>query len=283
MTYIITDKARNISQLNRYMLAKTLSMFSYSGLPDTIPEKELEKLLQTHGYAFYTEIDEVPYVVWGGMGGELDEYYNPTEIVVHNPALGINRNFNIKTDGVLIKNDDMEMGLIPLFERFNTLMVENQINLDMHAFNTRAIQLLSASDDKTRESAELFLKKLRNGESAVIGDNAMFDGVKVHTTNTGSSSVLTHLIEYQQFLKAAMYNEVGVSAPSNMKRERLVSGEVNQQEDALLVFVDSMMKCRQEAVEEINRRYGEKVKVEFGGIWGRKDEKKDEARIIVPD
>ena len=283
MTYVINDKARNISQLNRYMLAKTLSMFDYSGLPDSVPQKELEKLLQTHGYAFYTEIDDVPYVLWGGMGGELDEYYNPTEIVIHNPALGINKNFNIKEDGVLIKNDDMEIGLLPLFERFNTLMIENQINMDMHGFNSRALKLISASDDRTRESAELFLKKLRNGESAVIGDNAMFEGVKVHTSNNGGGSTLVHLIEYQQYLKAALYNEVGISAPSNMKRERLNSGEVNQQEDALLIFVDSMLKCRKEAIQKINEKYSENIDVKFSGVWERKDEAESESRIIVPD
>jgi|SRR5690554_1606887 len=283
MTYVINDKARNISQLNRYMLAKTLSMFDYSGLPDSVPQKELEKLLQTHGYAFYTEIDDVPYVLWGGMGGELDEYYNPTEIVIHNPALGINKNFNIKEDGVLIKNDDMEVGLLPLFERFNTLMIENQINMDMHGFNSRALKLISASDDRTRESAELFLKKLRNGESAVIGDNAMFEGVKVHTSNSGGSSTLVHLIEYQQYLKAALYNEVGISAPSNMKRERLNSGEVNQQEDALMIFVDSMLKCRKEAIQKINEKHSENIDVKFSGVWERKDEAESESRIIVPD
>lgn len=283
MTYVINDKARNISQLNRYMLAKTLSMFDYSGLPDSVPQKELEKILQTHGYAFYTEIDDVPYVLWGGMGGELDEYYNPTEIVIHNPALGINNNFNINEDGVLIKNDDMEIGLLPLFERFNTLMIENQINMDMHGFNSRALKLISASDDRTKESAELFLKKLRNGESAVIGDNAMFEGVKVHTSNSGGGSTLVHLIEYQQYLKAALYNEVGISAPSNMKRERLNSGEVNQQEDALMIFVDSMLKCRKEAIQKINEKYSENIEVKFSGAWERKDEAESESRIIVPD
>lgn len=55
MPYDYKAKTRNINQLNKYMLAKTLSMFEYQGLPETIPQRELERLLQTNGYAFITK------------------------------------------------------------------------------------------------------------------------------------------------------------------------------------------------------------------------------------
>ena len=38
--------------------------------------------------------------------------------------------------------------------------------------------LISASDDKTKQSADLFLQKILDGEFSIIGENAFFKGVK---------------------------------------------------------------------------------------------------------
>lgn len=281
--YKVNDKAKNVSNLNRYMLAKTLSMFTYRGLPETIPQKDLELLLQTKGFAFFTMVEETPYVFYGGQGGELDEYYSPTRININNPALKFNEQLNINEDGVLIKNDDMQMGLYPLLEQFHSLMVENQITLDMYSFNSRALKFFSASDDKTKESADLFIKKLKEGEFTVIGDNAMFDGVKTHTSNSSGSSSITELIEYQQYLKSSLYGELGINSPFNMKRERVNSGEVNQHEESLSIFVDNMKENRDEALKKINQKYGLNIRCEFAGVWKAKREKDKTKTAILTD
>lgn len=267
--YKVNDKEKNIRELNDYMLAKTLGMFSYSGLPDTIPQRELERLLQLNGYAFITEHNGALYAFAGGLGGKRDAYNLPTEINVSNPALNISKTYNLKNDGVLIVNDSMGLGLKPLFERFNTLLVENHITMELNTFNTRLTTVISAGDDRTRQSAETFLKKLRDGETTVIGENAFFDGVKVHGGNSGSTAPITSLIEYHQYLKSALYNEVGIDSPYNMKRERLNTAEVEQGTNSLSVLVDSMYHCRISGLVEVNAKYGLEVNVNFSGVWKR--------------
>lgn len=268
--YKTTDKRRNVRDLNRYMLAKTLTMFRYTGLPDTIPAKEFERLLQGNGFAFVTEVEGDLYAMNGAKGGEPDAYYCPTTINVANPALSYFETLNLKTDGVLVKNDDEQMGLLPLFEKYHTLMTENQISMDFASLNARVTTFLSASDDKTRESAERFMKRVHEGELTVIGDNAMFDGVKTHSGSATSSTRVTDLIEYHQYLKAGIFGEVGINAPFNMKRERVNSDEVGQHEESLSVLVDNMKQCRDEAIAEINQKYGTEITCEFSGIWERK-------------
>ena len=159
MAYSYKDKTRNILVSNNYMLAKTLSMFEWENLPETIPYKELEKILQVNGYAFISEVNGELYALSGSLGGEVDAYGNPTEIIINNVGLKFNKTLNIKNDGVLIHNDDMNMGLIPLLERYNTFLVENDINMMMFGYNSRTQKLISASDDKTKASAELVVRK----------------------------------------------------------------------------------------------------------------------------
>lgn len=267
MSYNFKSKQTNVANLNQYMLAKTLSMFEYSNLPLSIPYRELEKMLQVNGYAFFTKVENDYYVFTGGLGGETDVYGNPTTITISNPALNFNKTLDLKTDGVLILNDDMGMGLMPLFNKHHTLLIENDINMVLHGYNTRMQKLISASDDKTKASAESYVKKAIDGDIAVVGENAIFDGVKVSSGNTGQNVSITSMIEYSQYIKATMFNEIGLSANFNMKRERLIDSEIEAGEDSLFAFVYSMMKCRLSAFKEIKKLFGTDINVDFGSVW----------------
>lgn len=267
MTYDYKAKKNNVNQLNNYMLAKTLSMFEYTGLPETIPAKELEKILQLKGFAFITEVDSKLYAFSCSKSGEQDAYGNPLQVTIANPYLKFNKTLNIDGDGVLFSSDEMDLGLYPLFEKCNTQLVENEITMTLWGFNARTQKLISAPDDKTKESADLYLKKIIDGDLSVIGENALFDGVKVQATQNGQGVTVQSMIEYHQYIKSVMFNEVGISSNFNMKRERLVSGEVEQSEDSLFPFVYNMLQCRQNAVKAINEKYGLNITVDFGSVW----------------
>lgn len=267
MAYHYKDKAANVKQLNQYMLAKTVSMFEYQGLPDTLPADVLEKMLQQHGAVFVTKVEGEIYAFTGGIGGEVDVYNRPTQIVIANPALKFNKTLDLEKDGVLMRNDDFCIGLIPLFDKAHTMMVENDINMMVYGYNTRTQKLISASDDKTRESAELLIKRSIDGDISVIAENAIFDGVRVQSAQSSQSVTITSMTEFQQYLKGSLYNEVGLSSNFNMKRERLISSELDASEDSLFPFVYNMMRCRIEAVKKINEMFDLNIQVDFGSVW----------------
>ena len=275
MPYDYKDKTRNIKQLNKYMLAKTLSMFEYQGLPETIPQRELERLLQTNGYAFITKApDGELYAFSGSLGGtERDPYGQPTQITITNVALNFNKTLDLNKDGVLLLNDDMRIGVMPVFEKCNTLLVENDVNMVMWGFNSRIQKLITAPDDKSKESADLYMKKIIDGDLSIIGDNAMFDGVKMQAPAASSGAGVQQMIEYQQYIKSEMFNEVGLSSNFNMKRERLISSEVDQAEDSLFPLVYNMMENRISGIAELNETYGLDITVDFGSVWALKNKK----------
>lgn len=271
MNYNFKDKNTNVNQLNNYMLAKTLSMFEWENLPDSIPHRELEKILQVNGYAFITKVNGDFYALSGSLGGELDAYGNYTTITINNVFLKFNKTLSIKDDGVLISNDDMLMGVMPLYTKHNTMLIENDINMILHGYNTRIQTLISASDDKTKDNGNAYLKKIIDGEVGVIGETALFDGIKLQSANGISGGVITNMTEYHQYIKASLFNEIGLSANFNMKRERLTSGEVSQGEDSLFPYVYNMLKCRLQAVKKINTMFELKLNVAFGSVWHIKE------------
>lgn len=265
------NKQANIRQSNAYMLAKTLSMFEWQGLPETIPHRELERLLQHHGFAFITEVEGALYAFYGTLGGEQDVYGNPKDITINNVGLNFNKTLSIKDDGVLVLSDDSKMGLLPLFNKYHYMMAENDISMVIRGFNSRIQKLISASDDKTKASADAYLAKVIDGELGVIGESALFDGIRLQSSQSGQGDGITPLIEFQQYMRGTLYNEIGLNANFNMKRERLTGGEVEANDDALYPFVDNMMQCRLIAATAINEKYGTEIAVDYGSVWHKKN------------
>lgn len=264
----VRDKDTAVTEFIANMLAKTQSMFEYGGLPDSIPQKELERLLQTTGNAFVTSVDGVLYALTGGKGGEPDVYGRATLYTVANPALKLNKTYDIQKDGVLIENDSNGESLLPLVGRYAVLHTDGLISLNTASILTRITMLISASDDKTKQSAEEFLRKIQDGEFSIIGENAFFKGVNMQAAPTTNSVYITQLIELVQYYKASMYNELGLNANYNMKRERLNLGEVSMNVDVLLPYVDNMLKERQNAVEKINEMFDTEISVKLASSWG---------------
>lgn len=264
----VRDKDTAVTEFIANTLAKTQSMFEYEGLPDSIPQKELERLLQTTGNAFVTSVDGVLYALSGGKGGEPDVYGRATLYTVANPAIKLNKTYDIQKDGVLIENDSNGESLLPLIGRYAVLHTDGLISLNTASILTRITMLISASDDKTKQSAEEFLRKIQDGEFSIIGENAFFKGVNMQTAPTTNSVYITQLIELIQYYKASMYNELGLNANYNMKRERLNLGEVSMNVDVLLPYVDNMLKERQNAVEKINEMFDTEISVKLASSWG---------------
>ena len=262
-----SDKQTLFEYYCNYTLTRTQSMFEYINLPDTIPAKWLEYYLQTNGSCCVAKVDGNLYALLGGVGGELDEYYQPTQYIVSNPALDISECYTIGTDCVYCKNDFMGFGLIPLISRYSGLMAENVLTIRQSDISMRNLFLLSAPDDDTYQSTKHFVEELEAGRISVVGDSAFFDGVKMQSNSHGTGDYMIQFIELQQYLKGSLYNELGLNANFNMKREALSGDEIAMNDDALMPLIDNMLKMRREFVADINDMFGTNIEVDYGSTW----------------
>lgn len=272
--YVKDKKLSSKSYIN-YMTIRLQKMFKYENLPDTIPREILEYYLMINGTCYITKVDGNLYALMGTFGGEPDPYYKPTKYIVANPALHLSKEYDINKDGVLMRNDSIWQGLYPLMSRYACLMAENVLTIRSADVMLRVLAMLTAPDDKTKIAAEAYLKKLENGEFGVIAENRFFEGVKMQSPPSNNGSYLTQFIELHQYLKGSFYNEIGLNANFNMKREALGDGESSLNEDSLLPLCDEMLRCRQEDVLKINEMFGTDISVEFDSSWAQNVIEKD--------
>lgn len=254
-----------------YMYDRTLSMFKYTNLPDTIPEEMFEYYLQHYGSCVITKVDDKLYAFHGNYGGYIDPYYRPTLYIVANPALKYSAQLQINKDCVFCINDKLWVGLEPLISRYAYLIAENLITLRVANIMLRIVALLSAPDDKTKAEAERYLSNLVEGKLGIIGENRFFEGVKMQSPPSNNGSYLTQFIELHQYLLGTFYSEIGLKANFNMKREAIMAEESSLNDDVIVALVETMYQCRLSNVERINAMYGTDIRVSYSGEWLRND------------
>lgn len=293
----ILNKQAGIHTYVNYMLDRTNKMFEWTGLPDTIPPRILELFLQMNGYAAFVRVEETKtidypgrlvtkpgvYVFWGGIGGERDIYYRPILFTLANPRLKQSLQCQVIYDSsqleqnpenpcVLMRSDSNYMGLMPLFSRYAVQLVENDISIRSAQINARAQVGISVNTDREAETARKYLDDLEAGKLAVMGETAFLDGISVANVGTQSANVIIQLIELQQYLKASWFNDLGLNANFNMKREYISREEIGSQTDVLLPLVDDMLECRKEAAKLINEIFDLNISVEKNSAWADKDQ-----------
>ena len=262
----LTDKHKLLKQFKSNQLNKSLTMFEWSNLPETIPAVELEKMLQINGYAVIAEYQGNLYAFQAGFSGQ-DPYNQPTKALVNNPALKNNTTYTIGDDCIVIKNDDMKQGLNGIYEYYGQRLIENQITMLMTDYNLRMPFTISSSDDQTTQSAKMYLKKIIEGSLGVIGEQKLFKALSVTPTNSKQTATFSDLYGYQQFIIAQLNNTIGLATNNNMKRERLTTNEIEVNKNASYPLVDNMLKNRQQAVEAINEMFDVNISVEYSSIW----------------
>lgn len=277
----IKDKDKAITHFIETSLDKTQQIFAYANLPDTIPQSELENILQVNGHCIIAKHEGKLYALKGGFSGEHDVYDNPRFYTVSNVALNLYKNFEIGIDCVLVKNDFHHVGLLPTIQKYGVLLLDSELSLNTAAILSRITMLISAPDDKTKASADLFVQKILDGDFSIIGENGFFDGVKLQTAGVANSNYIIQLIELIQYYKGSYLNELGLQANFNMKRERLNADEVAMNVDNLLPFIENMFNERVTAFTKVNEMFGTEIVVDYNGVWKTTHEHAEQEEVYA--
>ena len=294
-SFDVCSQDLSLDKLTEYYIKDTLirtqKMFKYNNLPKTIPKEQLELLLQRNGYAVITKVNGELYAFYGGLGGEPNEYYLPTIATVANPALKFSKSMIIDKECVIIKNDAMFMGLMPLIQSTSYLLAQADISFKYALINGRMKAIVTAPNDEVKASLDEMFKQIEKGSSLkVVVDDDLMNELKVSPYGSNDNGI--DIIELKQYIIGSFYQKLGIQSNFNMKREALNSAESALNDDILYPLIDEMLEERQKGVEKINELYGTNISVELSSIWKQlrdqeeqavKENKKEDVNETVQD
>lgn len=268
------DKDLYLKNFINDMLCRCYTMFEYKNLPETIKKQDIEKYLILNGHCIFTKEKNNYYVFNGNFTGIENVYHRMHKYNVVNVALNLNREYETENNanGVLIENDSERQGFFHLFSKYGIMLNDCEVSLNMLSVLNRIPYLITSADEKTKNNAELFLNKIKNGDFSIIADNAFLESIKSIPLNNTTNNQINNLMELNQYVKASAFNAIGLNANWNSKRERLNTSEISLNEDSLTPLIENMLYSRKQAVQEINEKYNLNIEVDLSNVWKQKEQ-----------
>ena len=116
-------------------------------------------------------------------------------------------------------------------------------------------------DSKSKEAMKSVFEQLENGEPAIYGGKSIDLQNNVDVLNSNAPFVVDKLQEYKYELEREVLTFFGLNNNFE-KKERLLTDEINSNNDYINSMCDLMFKERQKAIEKVNEKYGLNIIVE---------------------
>ena len=101
--------------------------------------------------------------------------------------------------------------------------------------------------------------------------DALGKSLDIQTTQHVNNNI-KDLMEIRQYYLASFFNELGLNANYNMKREAINENESAMNDDILIPDIQSMLECRQIDVDKVNKMFGTNISVKLSSVWKLKEE-----------
>ena len=258
------DKNKINSYISDYLMNNALSIFKYEGLPDNVKAVDLEKNLLRFGKILFTKWRNEFYIFSYTDTGKQNYLGEYTNYQVNNPYIQCNEIFS-DDNAVRIFNTDTHEPLINLMGMYSELLTESYLTLNMADINTRIPFFISARDNATKASAEIFVKQIQDGKQGVIAEQPLFDSLNINPLADHQN--LQQIIELNKFFYSDYFQKIGLTNLYNNIHDRISATETEFTATSIYPYVDNMKRNRDKAVEKINSMFGLSVTVEFSSSW----------------
>lgn len=283
----ICDFQLNYDFYFKWLLNKVMQIIVIKGLDDTkINGNYLKSQLILDGNICITDYPDGInheagiYAVRGDLGGEPDEYYIPTIYTCANPILGSKQVYRKdwngnKQNGVVIFNTDVDNiwceswnnGLYDLISQTATLLADNVVSINCQQINSRVQVFFTADGEPQAVAGEAVLKRMYAGSPYQILRSDLVDKLTVNPiSGTGVANNITQLVELQNFIISNFFQSIGVKSNNVMKRERLITAEIEEQNDYVAISLLEMVESWEKGFREVNDLYGTDIHAELNPV-----------------
>lgn len=237
-----------------------LSMFEWTGLPETVNERFLEIKMLSEGRVVFFEDPTFGYMCLPVMyGSSINHYEEPTTL----RAYSVNYNRVLHPDkSVIIWNNYAREPIDPILHEYamRLYQVERTMDVNIHAQKT---PILLLTEESQRLTLQNMYMQYDGNEPFIFGNKKGFDLESINVLKTDAPFVSDKLMEYKHNLWNEAMTFLGVGNSKQDKKERLVADEVSANDEQIMSSRYSMLRARQQACKQINDLFGLNVHVDF--------------------
>lgn len=256
-----TDILNHLTKTVLYNQYRNLAVnvFEWAGLPEGITERWIENVLFDKGKILFFKDPSMSYMALPCFQGvQQDVYREPLHWRAE--GLGYSKEYH-RDDCVLIENNKLRTATHDVVLYFVRKMYEAERTMDTN-IRTSKIPWLILCDEKQLLTYKTVLQKVDDNEPAIFGSKD-FDVNGLQLFPTRAPFMGNELMDYANAVQNQLLTHLGVDNCPVDKKERLVAGEVESNDQLVRIFSGLMLEARQRACDEINKKWGLSVSVKL--------------------
>ena len=243
------------------MMLVVRNLFEWENLPNNMEARWIERYLFSDGKCIFYKDPTMGFMVAGyGQNGSVNCYDDPTLVDPIAPNYTYNGKQLINGENCyVIRNNDL---MLPEFSvvryyAYKLANIDRAIDVNIEAVKT---PVLVTCTDKQRLSLKQAINQRKDNEPVIYADNS-FDKDMISTLDLKPTPVFKDLQIQKHMILNEFFTDIGINNANMDKKERMVSTEVEANDEQVKACEDVMLRSRQEACKQINRIFGLNISV----------------------
>ena len=249
-----------------------LRTFVIDGVPEEINYNFLMLQLLLGGrICFFRRKGEILTALNANSASEPDLYYLPRKVLVVSPYLTGEYILTPGKDCEVVYCTSLDQyrymdytigGIKPLLMYTADLLADTIVSISVALKNIRLTNVLAADDQNVVDSIEDAVQKMYNGEPYVVVQSTLVSTLQSFPVRQSvQTNELLQLIELYQYIWARFYEQIGIAKHDNMKKERLITAEVDAVADMAIFNIDDLKQSISEDLDRVNAMFGTSMRL----------------------
>lgn len=252
-----------IADYENRMMRICLSMFEWVNLPESMNQRFLEKSLYFFGRASLLYSEKYGYINLNcASDGFINLYDLPTKLNCYSHDLHFTRDLYTGNTGkkkdeecILVLNNYDYLPTYATIQLFAQKLAECDMTMNVNLKAQKTPVLILTSDEQ-RLTMENLYNQYDGNKPMIFGDGNVLNMGSIKAIDTKAPYVIDKISEYKKEIWNEFLTFIGVNNVAQEKKERLVSDEVNQNNELINYNLQSFLAPRQEACKQFNEKFG---------------------------
>ena len=240
-----------------------LSMFEWTNLPSSMNARFLEMCLYYQGQAAMFYDDVLGYVnTMCSDGGYINIYGLPTQLVCYSYRFNQRRSLYMDSNSgaekgeecILVMNNYQRVPTADTISLFAMRLAEAQRTADVN-IKAQRTPILITTDQKQYFTLKKMYEEYDGNTPAIFADKNVITPDALKSLKTDADFVANDVMDYKREIWNEFLTTMGISNLSE-KRERMISNEVDSNNELINLNLQSLLIPRKEACKQFNEKYG---------------------------
>ena len=257
------DGLNGAEDRQQYMMLKMLaiSVFKWEGLPPSINEMYLERILFEQGRILFFEEEDMSVngeettflALRFAPSAQLDVYGIPMGRIAY-AQNGWSSSYD-STNSIIVYDNTLKISLESVLQIYARRLADVERIIDVNLLNTKNPYIL-VTDEKNKVLMEKIMQDIYSNKPLIMVEEQYQANLKKsEVLNTSSPFVVDKLMDYKNTLRNEVLTILGIGNNSQDKRERLLSSEMDSVNMLNSAYSTARLRSRRQAIKDLQKMY----------------------------